>query len=216
MLGGFLKVVQIERHRARLLDMFIIAGLGNPDEEYKGTRHNTGRMMLEAFRVQHNLPDWEVDKKSKSLISKGEAVGEKIVLVEPETYMNKSGSSLAYFVKSKKAAEKMIVIYDDLDLPVGSIRVSFNKSSGGHRGLQSIISALKTEGFLRVRVGISPVTAGGKLKKPKGEDGVSKHILGDFKKPEQDILKKVSKRVSEALEVLIKDGKEKAMGEFNR
>ena len=150
--------------------MFIIAGLGNPDQEYAGTRHNTGRMMLEFFRVRHNLPAWESDKKSKSLISKGEVGGEKVLLVEPETYMNKSGSALVYFVKAKKAAEKLIVIYDDLDLPIGTIKISFNKSSGGHRGLQSIISGLKTEGFLRIRVGISPVTAGGKIKKPKGEE----------------------------------------------
>jgi peptidyl-tRNA hydrolase, PTH1 family len=197
-------------------NMFIIAGLGNPDQEYVGTRHNTGRMMLDDFRTHHNLSEWEADKKSKSLISKGEIVGEKVLLIEPETYMNKSGSALIYFVKTKKAAEKLIVIYDDLDLPVGSIKVSFNKSSGGHRGLQSIISALKTEAFLRIRVGISPVTAGGKLKKPKGEDAVGKHILGVFKKPEQDILKKVSKNVSDALDMLIKEGCEKAMGEFNR
>ena len=196
--------------------MFIIAGLGNPDQEHVGTRHNTGRMMLEAFRLRHNLPNWESDKKSNSLISKGEVAGEKVLLVEPQTYMNKSGSALAYLVKTKKAAEKLIVIYDDLDLPIGSIRVSFNKSSGGHRGLQSVIAALKTEGFLRIRVGISPVTAGGKLKKPKGDEAVAKHILGVFKKPEQDIFKKVSKRVGDALEVLIKEGKEKAMGEFNR
>lgn len=198
------------------LHMFIISGLGNPDQEYAGTRHNTGRIMLEAFRLQNKFPDWTSDKKSKSLISKGEIGDEKVVLVEPETYMNKSGLALAYFVKSKKAAEKLIVIYDDLDLPIGSIKVSFNKSSGGHRGLQSVISALKTEGFLRIRVGVSPVTAGGKLKKPKGEDAVGKHILGAFKKPEQDILKKVSKRVIEALEMLVEKGKEEAMGEFNK
>lgn len=196
--------------------MFIIAGLGNPDAEYAGTRHNTGRIMLEAFRLRNKLPEFESDKKSKSLISKGEVAGEKVVLVEPETYMNKSGSSLAYFIKTKKAAEKLIVIYDDLDLPIGSIKVSFNKSAGGHRGVESIIASLKTEGFLRIRVGISPVTAGGKLKKPKGEDVVGKHILGVFKNSEQDILKKVSKTVGDALEMLMKEGKEKAMGEFNR
>ncbi len=172
--------------------------------------------MLEVFRARHNLPAWDADKKSKSLISKGEVAGEKVTLVEPETYMNKSGSALSYFIKSKKAAENLIVIYDDLDLPVGSIKVSFNKSSGGHRGLQSIISAVKTEAFLRIRVGISPVTASGKLKKPKGEDAVGKHILGVFKKPEQDILKKVAMRVSDALEMLLTEGKEKAMGEFNK
>ena len=196
--------------------MFIIVGLGNPDQEYVGTRHNTGRIMLEAFRARHDLPSFEFDKKSNSLISKGEVAGEKVVLVEPETYMNKSGSAVAYFVKTKKAAESLVVVYDDLDLAVGTIRVSFNKSSGGHRGVESIISSLKTEGFLRVRVGISPATASGKLKKPKGEDAVSKHILGNFKKPEQDVLKKVSKTVCDALEMLIKEGKDKAMGEFNR
>ena len=88
--------------------MFIIAGLGNPDQEYAGTRHNTGRMMLEAFRIRQNLPEWQSDKKSNSLISKGEVGEEKVVLVEPETYMNKSGSALAYLIKTKKAAEKLI------------------------------------------------------------------------------------------------------------
>jgi len=76
--------------------MFIIAGLGNPDQEYAGTRHNAGRMMLEVFRARHKLPEWGHDKKSNSLISKGEVVSENVVLIEPETYMNKSGSALAY------------------------------------------------------------------------------------------------------------------------
>ena len=196
--------------------MFTIAGLGNPEEEYKGTRHNTGRMMLEAFRVRHKLPDFEADKKFKALISKDEVFGEKIVLVEPQNYMNNSGGVLVNFVKTKKAAEKLIVIYDDLDLPIGSIRVSFNKSAGGHRGLESIIKALKTEGFLRIRIGISPQTPGGKLKKPQGEDAVGKFILGKYKPSEQEILQKVSERVCGAIEMLIKEGREKAMGVFNQ
>ena len=196
--------------------MFIIAGLGNPEEEYKGTRHNTGRMMLDDFRARFKLADFESDKRVKTLISKDELSGEKIVLVEPDNYMNNSGGVLASFVKTKKAAEKLIVVYDDLDLPIGSIRVSFNKSSGGHRGLESIIKALKTEAFMRIRVGISPVTPGCKLKKPKGEDEVGKFILGSYKKTEQDILKKVSERVCNAILMIMKEGKEKAMGEFNR
>ena len=130
--------------------------------------------------------------------------------------MNNSGSSVIYFVKSIKAAEKLIVIYDDLDLPFGSIKVSYNKSSGGHRGVESIIKALKTEAFIRIRVGISPATAGGKLKKPKGEEAVEKAILGAFKKAELDTLKKVSKKVVEALETILKDGREIAMMEFNQ
>ncbi len=167
--------------------MFIIAGLGNPEEEYKGTRHNTGRMVLEAFRARHKLPELEMDNKSKALISKDEVAGEPVLLVEPDNYMNNSGSSLSYFVKTKKAAESLIVIYDDLDLPLGSMRVSFNRSAGGHRGVESVINTLKTEAFLRIRIGISPVTAGGKLMKPKGEEAVGKFILGVYKKPEQEM-----------------------------
>ena len=196
--------------------MFIIAGLGNPEAEYKNTRHNTGRMMIEAFVARHKLPEFELEGKAKALISRDEVAGEKVTLVEPQNHMNNSGGSLVYFVKTKKAAEKLIVIYDDFDLPIGSIRVSFNKSSGGHRGLESIIKALKTEGFLRIRVGISRVTAGGKLKKPSGEDAVGKFILGVYKKSEIDILKKVSARVCDAIEMIMKESKERAMSEFNR
>lgn len=200
--------------------MYIIAGLGNPGEEYRETRHNTGRMALEYVRKQFDLPDWEENKKIKALVSEGKVgsgkSSQKIMLVEPETFMNKSGVSLVSLVKSKKAAESLVVIYDDLDLPVGRMKVSFNRSSGGHNGLESVIKSVKTEAFVRIRVGISPVTPAGKMKKPSGEKAVADFILGKFSPKEYEALKKVFKRVPDAVAMLISEGVEKAMGEFNQ
>jgi PTH1 family peptidyl-tRNA hydrolase len=194
---------------------WIIAGLGNPGEEYSDTRHNTGRLALYAFAKKNNFSEFKNHAKSKSLLSEGIFQKEKISLVAPDNFMNRSGFSVAPFVTSIKKAEKLIVIYDDLDVPLGSFKISFNRSAGGHRGVQSIITALKTEAFIRIRIGISPATPSGKLKKPKGEAAVEKHIIGPFKKAELDILKKVNKKVTEAIEVIITEGYNKAMSVYN-
>lgn len=129
--------------------------------------------------------------------------------------MNNSGKSVASLVKNKKDAVRLVVIYDDLDLPVGSFKISFNRGSGGHKGLESIVKALKTREFARVRVGISPATPSGKLKKPSGEKAVHDFIIGNFKDKEMEAIKKVSKKAIEAVEALITEGREKAMSEFN-
>ena len=161
--------------------MYIVVGLGNPGDEYACTRHNTGRMAADL-------------------------VAEKVDGVKvftPDTYMNKTGGAVAKVVKSKKAAEKLIIIYDDLDLPLGAMKISYNRSSGGHKGLESVIRALKTKEFIRIRIGIGK----------KGD--VEKHILSDFKKPEMEILKKVFKSVVTAVETIKEDGLGPAMTEFN-
>lgn len=184
--------------------MYIVVGLGNPGEEYACTRHNTGRMAANFL-------------SESSSGSAGRFRGkDKIKVITPDTYMNKTGSAVAKVVKSKKAAEKLIVIYDELDLPLGKIKISYNRSSGGHRGVESIIKALKTEAFIRIRIGISPATPSGKLKKPLGETAVEKHILSEFKKSEADELKKVFKRVSDAVEMIVEEGLTKAMTEYNK
>jgi PTH1 family peptidyl-tRNA hydrolase len=195
---------------------YTIAGLGNPGEEYENTRHNTGRIMLDVFRTAYDFPEWNEDKKIKALFSKGKIDKETVLLIEPNNFMNNSGKSVAPFIMSKKAAEKTVVIYDDIDLPLGMIKISFNRSSGGHNGLESVIKNLKTREFVRVRVGVSKMTAKGVAKKPKSEDAVLKFLLGEFKKDELDALSKVSKKVSAALETIVLEGHEKAMGEFNR
>lgn len=194
---------------------YIIAGLGNPGEEYQNTRHNTGRLILESIKKASDGSDWKLDKKLNALVSKGELCGDELTLVEPETFMNRSGGALKPLITSEKKAEKLVVIYDDLDLPVGTMKMSFNRGSGGHRGLESIIKALKTEKFIRIRVGISPSTPSGKIKKPKDETSVEKCILGEFKKPELDILKKQGKRVVEVVEILVEKGFQQAMMEMN-
>jgi PTH1 family peptidyl-tRNA hydrolase len=189
---------------------YIVVGLGNPGEEYVETRHNMGRMVLDAFIKKNAWSEWKMDKKTNSLISDGKMGKSKVLLLKPETFMNKSGEAVKPLVKTKKAAETLVVIHDDLDLPLGKIKISFNKSSGGHKGVESIMRAIKTEAFIRLRLGISGETAGGKIKKPQGEEKVIDAILGDFKKTESDKLKKVIKKSVIALELIVKEGREKA------
>ncbi len=194
---------------------YIIAGLGNPGEEYANTRHNTGRFMLEAIRAAFTKEDFSFNKKINAQVTEAKIGREKVTLVAPETFMNNSGKAIAGLVKSVKAAEKLIVIYDDFNLPLGRIRISFNRSSGGHNGLASVIKAVKTEAFSRIRIGVAPENAKGNAKTPHGDEKIEKFILGPYKNEEMKELRKVAKKVVEAVEVLIREGREKAMSVYN-
>jgi len=176
--------------------MKLIVGLGNPGQEYENTRHNTGWLMVGLVEKRLNIKD-------------------KIKFVLPDKFMNNSGKVVAPLIKSKKDLKDLVVIYDDIDLPLGKMKISFNRSSGGHNGLGSIIKALKSEEFLRIRIGTSPTTPSGKIRKPKGEKAVLNFLLGKYKKNELDKLRKLSKKVTEALEIIFTEGKEKAMSLFN-
>lgn len=191
--------------------MWTIVGLGNPGAEYVGTRHSAGREAVEFFGLKTGLSQWREDKKAVALV----AVDKKMTLVLPNTYMNKSGNAVTRFVKSVKAAERLVVVHDDLDLPLGKIKLSFERGSGGHRGVESIMRAVKTKKFMRVRIGVSPATDSGKIKKPHGEREVEKFILSSFKPTEKEQLKKVFNRIAEALAAIVKDGMEKAMSTCN-
>lgn len=193
-----------------MIKNYIAVGLGNPGEQYVKTRHNVGRMVLDAFAQAHDFRDWQLDKKINALIVTGKVGKNKTLLLKPETFMNKSGESVKSLIKTKKAAETLVVIHDDLDLPLGRVKISFNRSSGGHKGVESIIRATKTEGFIRLRLGISGETAGGKIKKPAGEEKVIDAILGEFKKTENDELKEAIKKAVKALDLIITDGHERA------
>lgn len=206
--------------------MFYVIGLGNPGFEYENTRHNTGRMALNDFLKNDGFSDVEFDKKYNALVSEGKSGKEKVAILMPETFMNKSGDTVRKIkdLKSKaigKGKDKrieipnLVVIHDDLDIPFGKFKISFNKSSGGHKGVESIIKTVKTEGFIRIRVGICPVTPNGKLKKPSGDKIIGDFILAKFKPAEMEVMKKVSKNVSEALAMIIDEGKEMTMGKFN-
>ncbi len=193
----------------------IIVGLGNPGEEYENTRHNTGRIIVSTF-AKKLCAEFESDKKSNALVAVGKIGKTKVIFVLPETFMNKSGNAVGKFVKSMKAAKDLIVVHDDLDLPLGRIKISFNKSSGGHKGVESVMRAVKTEAFWRLRVGISGAKAGGKTKKPSGDALVNNFIVAKWKPSEETEFKKVIKKAVEALALATTDGCEKAMMEANR
>jgi peptidyl-tRNA hydrolase, PTH1 family len=137
-----------------------------------------------------------------------------VTLVLPETFMNDSGKSVRHFVGSVKAAAKLVVVQDDLDLPLGKVKLSFGSGAGGHKGIESIQRLIKTKDFVRIRVGISPSTPSGKLKKPDSAD-VVKFVLGTFKLAEQEILKKVRKTIEEAIALLVSESVGKAMTVIN-
>jgi PTH1 family peptidyl-tRNA hydrolase len=172
---------------------WIVAGLGNPGSEYDGTRHNVGRDFLIAL---------------------GEKLPKKAKVITPDVYMNSSGAPLKKVVPSKKAAEKLIVVHDELDLPLGRIKISYGSSAGGHNGVKSVQAALKTQNFTRIRVGISPATPSGKLKRPESGKIVD-FVLGKFKPTEIEKLKKVKKLVAEAIELIVEDGPQAAMTEIH-
>lgn len=195
--------------------MYYLVGLGNPDEEYKNTRHNVGREFLEDFCNKNNFSDFELDKKNNALVSLGKIGKEKVVAILPESYMNNSGKSVVKFIKAKKDLEHLIVLHDELDLKIGDLKIQYNRGSGGHRGVDSLIKSLKSQAFVRFKIGISKETPNGKIKKPKGEDAVVKYVLGKFKEEELKDIKKVKKKVTEALEACITDGKIYAMNNFN-
>ncbi|MFZ2149712.1 MAG: aminoacyl-tRNA hydrolase [Minisyncoccia bacterium] len=175
--------------------MKLVVGLGNPGVEYENTRHNAGRILAQMVEKK-----WE---------------GPKVKFITPDTFMNNSGKAVVALVKSKKDLKDLVVIYDDVDLPIGKIKISFNRSSGGHNGLASIIKHLKSEEFVRIRIGIAPATPSGKIKKPKGEEAMLKFLLGEFKKPELEVLKKLSKKISEAIKTIFTESKDKAMSLYN-
>lgn len=193
----------------------IIVGLGNTGKEYENTRHNLGRDVVLDFAKKNGLKTLELNEKTKSLEGNIKIGNKSAAFVLPETFMNKSGEAVRHYIKSKSEASNLIVVYDELDLPIGKFKISFGRNSGGHRGIESIINTIKTKDFVRLRVGISPHTSSGKLKKPSGEKEVIDFILGAFKKGDLEEIKKVSKKINEALETLVIYGKERAMSEFN-
>lgn len=193
---------------------YIIAGLGNPGEEYENTRHNTGRIILDYIRKEYG-DDFKFNKKLNSEVAEGKIGKEKVIFIAPDTFMNLSGKAIAPLVKNVKAASKLIVIYDDFNLPLGRVKISFNRSSGGHNGVESIIKAVKTEAFLRIRIGTAPAKANGDAKTPHGDDKIEKFILGKFKDDEVKELKAVGKKMVDAVQVIIRESKEKAMSVYN-
>ena len=194
--------------------MKLIVGLGNPGEEYENTRHNTGWIMLDF--ILGKKAEWKQSSGTKALFYKDSLSGKSVEYFKPITFMNNSGTAVLYAKdKHKTSFKDIVVIHDDIDLPLGKMKISFNKSSGGHNGLESVIKKLKSKEFLRIRIGIASSTPSGKIRKPKGEKAVLNFLLGEFKKPELEKLKKLSKKVAEAMEMIFSEGSSKAMSLYN-
>jgi PTH1 family peptidyl-tRNA hydrolase len=195
--------------------MKLVVGLGNPGKEYENTRHNTGWIMLDF--ILGKKVEWREDGgKVKGLFYKDSIGGKPVEFLKPLTFMNNSGNAVLCAKDYHKTPLKdIIVIYDDIDLPIGKIKISYDRSSGGHNGLESVIKKLKSREFVRIRVGISPETPSGKLRKPKGEQAILKFLMGEFKKNEAETLKKLSKKIAEAVETILTESKEKAMSLYN-
>ena len=182
--------------------MKLIVGLGNPGEQYKGTRHNVGREIAEALRKDMELGEFRFEKKWNALVSENK----KTALLLPETLMNKSGNAVAPAARFLKVKPKDIfVVHDDADIPLGHAKLSFGKHSAGHKGVESVMRALKTRDFWRFRIGIA-----GKRDIP-----AEKLVLKKFTPDETRLVKKIFKKTIEALQLTITAGPEKAMNEYN-
>lgn len=174
-----------------------------------------GRIILNYYAKKNKFEEWLDDGKLKALTSDGKIGKSKVKLMKPETFMNKSGLSVKSLVTNNKEAEKLIVVYDDLDLALGEIKISWNRGTGGHKGLESIAKTIKTKEFIRLRVGITPVTVTGKLKKLSGDQKVLDFLMKDFSKKDFEIIEKAQPKIAKALDSIIIEGRVKAMNQFN-
>jgi PTH1 family peptidyl-tRNA hydrolase len=191
--------------------MKLIVGLGNPGKSYAHNRHNVGFQCLNYLARLHSI---RFDhRQCRARAGLGKIRGEKVLLAKPGTFVNLSGDSVACLVhKHDIPLSNLLVIYDDLDLPLGKIRLRQSGSSGGHKGMNSIISALGSEGFPRIRVGIGRPQA---EKQSMSEDAIVNYVLSDFSPEEEAITKPVIARVAEAIDCFLNQGIEAAMSKFN-
>ena len=193
--------------------MNLIIGLGNPGRGYAHNRHNIGFMCLNHFARGQGI---RFDRKqAKARIGSGEVAGSEVVLARPQTYMNRSGQSVGLLVKKFNIClDNLLVIHDDLDLPLGKIRIRQGSSSGGHKGVGSIITELDSPDFIRIRVGIGrPVKDEGFTE--FGEDETISYVLSDFTPDEKQAITRVMPRVSEAVLCLLTEGLMAAMNRYN-
>ena len=185
--------------------MIIIIGLGNPGTKFNGTRHNVGFEAIDLFLKEQDFPAFESDKKSNALLSEDLIGGMKVLLVKPQTFMNESGDSIKQLLKQNKAAS-LVVVHDDIDLPVGKIKIIKERGSAGHKGVESIIKNIGNEGLIRIRIGIA-----GK----KDVEAMSV-VLKKFTKEEQPLVAESLQKASKALDLLVKGSLDKAMNEYNQ
>jgi PTH1 family peptidyl-tRNA hydrolase len=185
--------------------LWAVVGLGNPGRRYSGTRHNVGFTF-----VKKTAKEWKVRLRKKIFFSKAgevERKEEKILLALPQTYMNKSGLTVKKILQGRDIKpEHIVVVYDDLDIPLGEIRIRKRGGPGSHKGMSSIIEEIRTEEFPRIRIGLGPL--------PDGEDAVD-YVLSPFDKAEESSLEEGLKKAREALGMILSGEVERAMNTYN-
>jgi PTH1 family peptidyl-tRNA hydrolase len=188
------------------VEPYLVAGLGNPGPRYATNRHNVGFRCLELLAARHELA---FDKRQKqAVIAAGAIQTRRTILAKPQTFMNESGRAvvpLAHFYKVQP--ERLMVVYDDLDLPLGTIRLRPEGGSGGHKGMRSIIEHIGTQSFPRLRIGIG---------RPPGQMDPAAYVLEDFTTEEEPLLEETLERAVAAIEVWLSEGVEVAMNQYNR
>ena len=186
--------------------MYLITGLGNPGKQYERTRHNMGFDTIDELVDRHRIPGSGI--QHKAMYGKGMIAGEKVILAKPLTYMNLSGDSVREFINYYKMdpETELIVIYDDIDLEPGQIRIRKKGSAGGHNGMKSIISQIGTQNFYRVKVGVGA--------KPAGWD-LADYVLGRFSTKEREEVDKAIEEAADAVEVILGEGIDAAMNKYN-
>lgn len=184
--------------------MYLIVGLGNPEEEYSNTRHNMGFNVINKLAEEYKI---EVNKnKFDALLGTGSIEGEKVILLKPQTYMNLSGKSIIQVVNFYKIPlQNVFVIYDDIDIAPGLIRIRKKGSSGSHNGMKSVVAELNSEDFARIRVGIG---------KPENNDMIN-YVIGKIPKEGQEPLEEGVLKAKQAVVEILKNGLDRAMNKFN-
>ena len=186
-------------------DIYLVAGLGNPGREYQSNRHNIGFMLVN--RLADRLAVTFSRLESNALVTKGDHQGRRMILAKPQKYMNLSGQAVSALVRFYKLPlENILIAYDDVDLPLGVLRMRPSGGSAGHKGMQSIIESLGTQDFPRLRVGIG---------RPPGRMEAAAYVLQDFSKEEAEILPEILDRGVKAVLTFITEGVDNAMNEFN-
>lgn len=186
--------------------MYLLVGLGNPGKQYEHTRHNVGFDVMDAIADKYNISISE--KKHKALYGKGMIGGQKVVLAKPQTFMNLSGESVAELLRYYKLdpETQMIVIFDDISLAPGSIRIRKKGSAGGHNGIKNIIAMIGNQNFLRIKVGVG--------EKPKGWD-LADHVLGHFEAEDRGKVEHAIEDAVAAAELMLRGETDRAMNDFN-
>lgn len=194
--------------------MHYIVGLGNPGEEYAQTRHNAGEMILRYFVEDAKLPSLHDSAAHSGAWSEGTLDGNDVACLFPHTFMNHSGAAVAKMVP-KEEIDKLLVIYDDVDLPIGTMKVSFDRGAGGHNGVRSIAESLGSQAFARLRIGVAKrQLLTGRAKRPSAA-ALADYVLGAFTKKESETLMELRSRTYEAICSFIEEGTERMMNKFN-